>query len=63
MKEAKTIDEQIELMRSRNIEIPDEAKARESLLDIGYYRLGFFFLHLKWLSIFYIFDENDKNVK
>lgn len=42
MKEAKTIDEQIELMRSRNIEIPDEAKARESLLDIGYYRLGFF---------------------
>ena len=42
----------------------------ESLLDIGYYRLGFFsfpfekgFLHLKWLSAFYIFDENDKNVK
>ena len=42
----------------------------ESLLDIGYYRLGFFsfpfekgFLHLKWLSVFYIFDENDKNVK
>ena len=21
------------------------------------------FLHLKWLSVFYIFDENDKNVK
>ena len=42
----------------------------ESLLDIGYYRLGFFsfpfekgFLYLKWLSVFYIFDENDKNVK
>ncbi len=34
----------------------------ESLLDIGYYRLGFF-LHLKWISAFYIFDENDKNVK
>ena len=34
----------------------------KSLLDIGYYRLSFF-LHLKWLSVFYIFDENDKNVK
>lgn len=42
MKEAKTIEEQIDLMKSRNIKIIDKAKAKESLLDIGYYRLGFF---------------------
>ena len=47
MKEAKTIEEQIKLMKSRNIEITDEVKAKESLLDIGYYRLGFFHFHLK----------------
>ena len=55
------------LMTSSAAKLMTKAK---SLLDIGYYRLGFFsfpfdkgFLHLKWLFVFYIFDENGKNVK
>ncbi|MBO7367190.1 MAG: Abi family protein [Paludibacteraceae bacterium] len=43
MKKATTIKEQIELLRSRNVIISDEDKAKEILLDIGYYRLGFYF--------------------
>lgn len=42
-KTATTTSQQIALMRSRGIEINDEAKATEILLDIGYYRLGFYF--------------------
>lgn len=42
MKKATTIDEQIEKFRSRYMNVEDEAKAREVLLDIGYYRLGFY---------------------
>ena len=43
MKRATTIEEQIRLLRDRNIIVEDEEKARENLLDIGYYRLGFYF--------------------
>ncbi len=42
MKKATTIDQQIALLRSRNVEIFDEKKAKEILLDIGYYHLGFY---------------------
>ena len=43
MKRATTIPEQIKLLRNRGVQINNEAKAKENLLDIGYYRLGFYF--------------------
>ena len=39
---ATTIDEQISLLESRGMKINDKEKAKENLLDIGYYRLGFY---------------------
>ena len=41
-KQAKSLDEQITILRSRNVIIKDEEKAKEYLSDIGYYRLGFY---------------------
>ena len=41
-KKATNIDEQIALLRSRGMSIDDEGKSKEILLDIGYYRLGFY---------------------
>ncbi len=41
-KQAKSLDEQIALLRSRNVVINDEGKAKEYLADIGFYRLGFY---------------------
>lgn len=41
-KPATTIDEQFDLLKTRGLAIQDEDKAREILLDIGYYRLGFY---------------------
>lgn len=41
-KRALTLDKQVELLRSRGMTIADEDKAKEVLLDIGYYRLGFY---------------------
>ena len=38
-KRATTLDEQIVLLRKRGVEIASEEKAKECLLDIGYYRL------------------------
>lgn len=43
MKKAKSIEQQIELLNSRGVLISDKEKAKEILLDIGYYRLGFYF--------------------
>ena len=43
MKKAKSIKQQIELLSSRGVLISDKEKAKEILLDIGYYRLGFYF--------------------
>lgn len=43
MKRAITIDEQIALLKSRGMIISDEAKAREVLFDIGYFRLCTYF--------------------
>ena len=39
---ATTIEEQIVLLKNRGMEIEDEKKAAECLLDIGYFRLGFY---------------------
>lgn len=41
-KRATTIDEQIVLLKSRGLTIDYEVKAKEILLDVGYYRLGFY---------------------
>lgn len=41
-KQAKSLDEQIIILRSRNLIIANEEKAKEYLSDIGYYRLGFY---------------------
>jgi len=41
-KQATDYDEQIRILRSRGVVISDEAKAKEILSDIGYYRLGFY---------------------
>lgn len=40
MKQATTIVEQIKLLKERGIAIDDESKAKEILLDIGFYRFG-----------------------
>lgn len=42
MKTATTIDEQIEKLKGRGLQIDNEKKAAEVLADIGYYRLGFY---------------------
>lgn len=39
---ATTIDEQIKLLIDRGMEITNEQKAKENLMDIGYFRLGFY---------------------
>lgn len=41
-KSATTIDQQLDLLKSRGLTVNDTDKAREILLDIGYYRLGFY---------------------
>lgn len=40
MKYATTIEEQIQKLKDRGLTISDEEKAKEVLLDIGYYRFG-----------------------
>lgn len=42
LKKATTIDEQISILRERGMIISNEDKAKETLLDIGYFRLGFY---------------------
>lgn len=39
MKKATTLEEQVVLLRQRGVEITCEEKAKECLLDIGYFRL------------------------
>lgn len=41
-KKATTIDEQVQILQDRGMVIDDLKKAKEHLLDIGYYRLGFY---------------------
>jgi abortive infection bacteriophage resistance protein len=42
MKKAYTIDQQIARLKSNGMAFDDEEKAKEILLDVGYYRLLFF---------------------
>lgn len=44
---ATTLEEQIQLLRSRGMEINNEEKAKEVLSDIGYYRLGFYWFPME----------------
>lgn len=41
-RKAITLDEQIQLLQNRGMFIADKEKAKEVLLDVGYYRLGFY---------------------
>lgn len=41
-KSATTVDQQLDLLKSRGLTVHNADKAREILLDIGYYRLGFY---------------------
>lgn len=43
MKKAYTIDQQIARLKSNGMAFDNEEKAKEILLDVGYYRLGFYF--------------------
>lgn len=47
MKTATTIDEQIAKLKSRGMSISDVKRANEILLDIGYYRLGFYWFPME----------------
>ena len=42
VKKATTIEEQLYKLKGRGMNIADEDKAKENLLDIGYFRLGFY---------------------
>jgi abortive infection bacteriophage resistance protein len=46
-----TLDEQIQLLRSRGMVINNEEKAKEVLSDIGYYRLGFYWFPMEIATI------------
>lgn len=41
-KSATTIEKQLEILETRGMIISDKEKAKEILLDVGYYRLGFY---------------------
>lgn len=43
-RQATNVDRQIELLKGSGMLIEDEENAKECLLDIGYYRLGFWAL-------------------
>lgn len=45
-RKAVTLDEQVSLLRSRNMTISDELKAKEILFDVGYFRMGFYWFPL-----------------
>lgn len=47
MKTATTIEEQIERLRSRGMSIGTVERARDILLDVGYYRLGFYWFPME----------------
>lgn len=52
---ATNIDEQMDLLKSRGMTFENEAKARENLLDIGYYRLGFY-----WFPFEALYPREDR---
>lgn len=73
---AYTIEEQLTLLKKRGLQIDDDEKAKEVLLDVGYYRLGFYSyhfqdkrthqfqenIHLDALLALYYFDVDLKNL-
>lgn len=61
MKQATTIEEQIQILKKRGIEIEDEAKAKENLMDIGFYRLGFYSFPFE--KTFPKLDDRDHQIK
>ena len=52
-KSFKTIDEQLEILRSRGLTITDEAKAKDFLLHNNYYRISGYSLTLRKNDIFF----------
>ncbi len=52
-KEFKTTDEQIEILKSRGLFIPDETKAKNFLLNNNYYRVSGYSLTLRKHDVFY----------
>lgn len=44
---ATDIDSQIKILEERGLIIYDYVKAKEHLLDVGYYRLGFYFYYFQ----------------
>ena len=57
-KKVKTIEEQIEILKTRGMLFEDEEKAKEILKDIGYYRLGFYWFHFQMSRRKHTFREN-----
>ena len=51
-KDFKTIDEQLEILRSRGLSITDDAKAKDFLLHNNYYRISGYSLTLRKDDIF-----------
>ena len=49
------VHEQIQQLKNRGLKITDDSKAEEYLLDIGYYRLGYY-----W---YYFQDKKNHNFK
>ena len=44
---ATTVQAQLNLLKDRGLEIRNDEKAMEVLLDVGYYRLGFYFYYFQ----------------
>lgn len=55
MKTATTIEEQIDRLKERGMSVSDDARASEILLDLGYYRLGFY-----WFPMERTYPNKDK---
>ena len=47
MKKATTIEQQIARLKERGMAVSDERRASEILLDLGYYRLGFYWFPME----------------
>lgn len=60
---ATTIDEQIDKLESRGLIIEDKEKAKELLLDIGYYRLGFYSYFFQDLDNNFLKDTKFKDIR
>ena len=53
LKEPKTFDEQIDLLKSRGLIIGDEEKAKFILSNISYYRFSAYLIHFKRITYLY----------